>query len=398
MLGGFHQLLMPGRILYGKGSFEQVGIEAARLGTKVMIISDPFMEKVGNVSLCETYVHKQGMDFTTYTGIDTEPTDLHLKEALAICMEHQCDVIVAVGGGSCIDTAKAVAVMATNEGEIGDYRGTQRVFAAKPLPLIACPTTAGTGSEVTKVTVITDVQTQVKMMISQPELLPAVAIVDPLLTLSCPPAVTAATGVDALCHAVEAYWSRKSQPVTDTFALAAIERIMTYLPIAYESGENLKAREEVALGAMLAGAAFSNASVTLVHGMSRPIGALFHVPHGISNAMLLPVVLDYTRDSAEEKLASIGRMLHPEWRGMSAAEAADRIMDEIKGLCRKLGIPNMQEWGIDGDTFLRALPKMAADALDSGSPANHPRVPSHEEIMALYQKSYDYKWSYRQHA
>jgi len=391
MFDGYYQLLMPGKILYGRDSFAQVGVQAAALGEKVLIISDPIMEKVGNVALCEAYVAAEGAAFAAYAGIDSEPTDRHVREALAVCIEESCDAIVAVGGGSCIDTAKAVAVMATNDGYIGDYIGGRKAFAAKPLPLIACPTTAGTGSEVTRVTVITDTQTQVKMMISQPQLLPAVAIVDPALTFSCPPAVTAATGVDALCHAVEAFLSRKSQPVSDMFALQAIGLIMGHLLRCYQDGYDGEAREQVALGSMLAGAAFSNASVTLVHGMSRPIGALFHVPHGISNAMLLPAVLDYTRDSAVEKLARIGRTLHPEWKGLSAEEAADRTISEIKRMCLQLHIPNLQAWGVDRQAFEQSLAKMATDALASGSPANNPIVPTHEEIVQLYRRSYAYE-------
>ncbi|MDF2680240.1 MAG: iron-containing alcohol dehydrogenase [Brevibacillus sp.] len=398
MFNGFHQLVMPGKILYGRDSFTQVGIQAAELGKKAFIVSDPMMEKVGNVARCETYLQEKGIATAKYTGIDSEPTDLHVQEALTVCVEENCDVIVAVGGGSCIDTAKAVAVMATNEGYIGDYMGAHKLFSAKPLPLIACPTTAGTGSEVTKVTVIVNTQTQVKMMISQPELLPVVAIVDPVLTLSCPSAVTAATGVDALCHAIEAYLSRRSQPVTDTFALTAIELIIQNLLQSYQDREDLEAREKVALGAMLAGAAFSNASVTLVHGMSRPIGALFHVPHGISNAMLLPVVLDYTRDSAVERLAHIGCFLHPEWKSLSKQEAADRTIAKIKQLCTDLHIPNMKAWGIDRASFEQSLSKMATDALASGSPANNPIVPTHEEMMNLYERSYDYELTSTQFA
>ncbi|QRG65318.1 iron-containing alcohol dehydrogenase [Brevibacillus choshinensis] len=391
MLNEFYEVLMPKKMLYGRDSFSQVGIQAAELGKKALIISDPVMEKVGNVSLCESYLQERGVAAARYTGIDAEPTDLHVQAALDVCVQEKCELIVAVGGGSCIDTAKAVAVMATNEGYIGDYMGSQKAFAAPPLPLVACPTTAGTGSEVTKVTVIINTQTQVKMMISKPELLPAVAIVDPVLTLSCPPAVTAATGVDALCHAVEAYLSRKSQPVTDTLALTAIAWIIGNLLQCYRDGEDLDAREKVALGAMLAGAAFSNASVTLVHGMSRPIGALFHVPHGISNAMLLPVVLDYTKDSAVDKLANIGCHLHPEWKHVSKQQAAEQTIAKIKELCALLHIPNMKSWGIDQEAFERSLSKMATDALASGSPGNNPIVPTHQEIMHLYQVSYDYE-------
>jgi 1,3-propanediol dehydrogenase len=386
----FYQLLLPGKIFYGQGCFSEVGPQAAALGKKVLIVSDPIMEKIGNVSRCESYLQQQSLPYAKYTGIDSEPTDVHLNEALSICQKEQCDVIVALGGGSAIDTAKAVAVMMTNDGYIGDYMGGKRLFAQKPLPLIAIPTTAGTGSEVTKVTVITDTKNDVKMMISQPELLPAVAIVDPLLTVSCPPNVTAATGVDALCHAIEAYISRRAQPVTDTLALT--ENVFFHLRRVYTHGDDIAAREKVALGAMLAGAAFSNASVTLVHGMSRPIGALFHVPHGISNAMLLPGVLEFTKDYATSRLAVIGRLIDPQAKEKNDEEAACAAITAVKQLCRDLNIPNMKTYGLDPDKFERSLSKMAQDAIASGSPGNNPRVPTQEEIMDLYRICYTYEY------
>jgi 1,3-propanediol dehydrogenase len=388
-----HQVLMPKRILYGPGSFAEVGRLAGSLGDKALIISDPMMERIGNVAICETYLGEQGIACATYAGIDREPTDLHVEEALAVCREQECNVLVAVGGGSCLDTAKAVAVLVTNGGHIRDYAGNEKPFSNQPLPLIAVPTTAGTGSEVTKVTVIIDSENDVKMMLSRPELLPAVAIVDPELTLSCPPAVTAATGVDALCHAIEAFISRRAQPVTDTWALKAIELIMKHLRLAYRQGNNREAREQMALASMLAGAAFSNASVTLVHGMSRPIGALFHVPHGVSNAMLLPAVLEFTKESALERLAIVGRIMKPDVTRRSEEEMADELILEIKRLCRDLQIPNMKTWGIDKNKLNQAVAKMAADALASGSPGNNPRIPSQEELVQLYHVCYDYDFS-----
>ncbi|MBP1931075.1 iron-containing alcohol dehydrogenase [Ammoniphilus resinae] len=389
----FYQLLVPNQILYGDGSFQELGKQASLLGKKVLLISDPIMDKIGNVAQTEALLQKEGISYAKYLGVDTEPTDLHVEEALTLCQKEACDVIVAVGGGSCIDTGKAVAVMMTNEGKLNDYVGNKKLFTEKPLPLIAVPTTAGTGSEATKVTVITDTITEVKMMISQPELLPRVAIVDPLLTISCPPSVTAATGVDALCHAIEAYISRRSQPVTDTLALKSIELIMGNLRFAYNQPDDLDARGHMSLASMLAGAAFSNASVTLVHGMSRPVGALFHVPHGVSNAMLLPAVLEYTKESAVEKLAEIGSLIKPEWKKLSNQELADIVILEVKNLCQDLHIPNMKTWGIDKENFLQVINKMAADALASGSPGNNPRIPSQEEIVQLYQVCYDYDFS-----
>ncbi|OQP06204.1 alcohol dehydrogenase [Geobacillus sp. 46C-IIa] len=387
-----YELLVPSRVIYGRETFREVGRQAKALGSKALIVSDPVMENIGLVARCEHYLQEAGVPFAKYTGVDKEPTDVHVKEALDVCRSEQCDVIIAVGGGSSIDAAKAVAVMMTNEGTISDYVGNATMFTEKPVPLIAIPTTAGTGSEVTKVTVIIDTKTDVKMMISQPALLPAVAIVDPLLTVSCPPSVTAATGVDALCHAIEAYISRRAHPVTDVLALSAIEAIIGHLRRAYENGQDIEAREKMAIAAMKAGMAFSNASVTLVHGMSRPIGALFHVPHGVSNAMLLPGVLEFTKDSATERLAVIARLINPQLKDVSDAEAADALVEEVKQLCRDLHIPNMKTWGIDKAAFDKAVDKMAADALASGSPANNPRVPIHEEIVALYHICYDYRY------
>ncbi|WP_031409073.1 iron-containing alcohol dehydrogenase [Geobacillus vulcani] len=388
-----YELLVPNRVIYGCETFHEVGRQAKALGSKAFIVSDPVMENIGLVARCEQYLQEAGVPFAKYTRVDKEPTDVHVNEALDVCRSERCDVIIALGGGSSIDAAKAVAVMMTNEGTISDYVGNARMFTKKPVPLIAIPTTAGTGSEVTKVTVIIDTKTDVKMMISQPALLPAVAIVDPLLTVSCPPSVTAATGVDALCHAIEAYISRRAHPVTDVLALSAIEAIIGHLRRAYENGQDIEAREKMAIAAMKAGMAFSNASVTLVHGMSRPIGALFHVPHGVSNAMLLPGVLEFTKDSATERLAVIARLINPQLKDVSDAEAADALVEEVKQLCRDLHIPNMKTWGIDKAAFDKAVDKMAADALASGSPANNPRVPTHEEIVTLYHYCYDYQYN-----
>ncbi|MBD1382701.1 iron-containing alcohol dehydrogenase [Metabacillus arenae] len=388
-----YELLMPNVVLYGVGALKEVGEQAKKLGNKALIISDAIMQKIGNVDTCETYLQQSGVPYGKYLGVDTEPTDIHVKEALEKCMNEGCEIIIAIGGGSCIDTAKAVAVLRTNEGTIADYFGTQKPFKNKPLPFIAIPTTAGTGSEVTKVTVITDTRTDVKMMLSRPELLPQVAIVDPKLTISCPKGVTAATGVDALCHAIEAFISKKAQPVTDTLALSAIENIMTYIRRVYNDGHDMEAREKMAQGAMLAGIAFSNASVALVHGMSRPIGAIFHVPHGISNAMLLSAVLEFTKEAAVERLAVIGRMILPEANEKSNEELAQIVIQEVKKLCLDLNIPNMKEYGIDEEPFKASLSKMAHDAIASGSPANNPKVPALEEIMDLYETCYHYDFS-----
>ncbi|MFD0677748.1 MULTISPECIES: iron-containing alcohol dehydrogenase [unclassified Paenibacillus] len=390
-----HRLFLPETVVNGSNSFDQLGKWASVMGSKALIISDPVMKKLGIVERCEQLLQSASVSSVSYTGVDTEPTDKHVDEGLSRCREHECHFIVAVGGGSCLDTAKAVAVMMHNDGYIGDYAGGKRMFDHKALPLIAIPTTAGTGSEVTKVTVITNSVTNEKMMISQPELLPQIALIDPLLTLTCPPGTTAATGVDALCHAVEAYLSRKANPVTDALALSAVSDISANILRAYEHGDDVAAREKMMTGAMIAGAAFSNASVALVHGMSRPIGAQFHVPHGISNAMLFPAVLEYSKKDALPRLADIGRIMLPVLtvEQLTDEQWADAVIKEIKRLCTAMQIPNLKNWGIEREVFLNALPRMADDALKSGSPANNPTIPVHAEIVELYKLCYEYDFS-----
>jgi alcohol dehydrogenase len=384
---------VPEAIFYGRGSSEKVGAEAALRGKKALIISDKIMDQLGYVSECRTYLQEEGVQSEVYLGVASEPTDEYVAEALELFQKEQCDLVISVGGGSCIDTAKAIAVLATNGGYIGDYMGGKRLAQKAPVPHIAIPTTAGTGSEATDVTVITNSSNDVKMMIKQPAFMPSVAIVDPLLTISSPKNVTSATGVDALSHAVEAYLSKKAHPMTDTMAISAMKLIVKNILNAYNEGDNVDAREAMSLGSLQAGMAFSNASVCLVHGMSRPIGALFHVPHGISNAMLLPAVLEFSQEACVDRLADIGRIFQPDNESLSNEEAAEIAVQSVKDLCLKLNIPNLRGWGIDQEAFKTAVGKMATDAIDSGSPGNNPRVPTQGELEALYHVCYDYQFS-----
>ncbi len=382
----------PGTVVYGREAFEEVGVYAKKLGTKALIVSDPIMDKLGFVARCLTLLKEQNIEAVSYLGVTTEPIDTYVEEALTLADEESCDVIISLGGGSCIDTAKAVAVVATNGGYIKDYMHMKKIANEQPIPHIAIPTTAGTGSEATNATVITDTANDVKMMIKQSAFMPDVAIVDPVLTLSSPPAITAATGVDALSHAIEGYLSRLAHPYTNTLALSAMKLLIENILTVYEDGANIEAREAMALGSLQAGLAFSNASVALVHGMSRPIGALFHVPHGISNAMLLPAVLEYSKDTCIDRLADVGAFFQKEGQPMSQEELADLAIQSIKELCKKMGIGNLQKWGIEEQAFYSAIPKMADDALASGSPGNNPKVPTKEELMELYKIVYHYEF------
>ncbi|AXF58022.1 iron-containing alcohol dehydrogenase [Salicibibacter kimchii] len=388
-----HTIHFPRQVVYGEDSLKKVGEIARQEGKHALLISDPVMNELGNVAACRQLLEEAGVDVITYLGVESEPTDMYVDEALFICLEAACDLIVSIGGGSCIDTAKAVSVVMTNGGFVSDYMNQRTIAGNEGLPLIAIPTTGGTGSEVTDATVITNEETGVKMMIKQPAFMPKIAIVDPLLTLSTPKNTTAAVGIDSLTHALEAYISKRAHPFTDQFARSSFQLIMENLKDAYQDGDNITARSNTMFASMQAGMAFSNASVCLVHGMSRPIGALFHVPHGISNAMLLPVVLEYSKHACEERLYKLACHVYPKLKNVSASEGANRLVQRILTLCEDLNIPNLGSWGIDRGEFERALPKMADDALMSGSPANNPEVPTKEEIIDLYQQAYHYQYS-----
>jgi alcohol dehydrogenase class IV len=380
-----HQFLAPEVIVTGAGSLAKTGEYATRYGRNALIVTDKVLAGLGITKPLEQVLKEAGMKIAVFSEVSGEPTLSEVNQGLALCREQGCEVLVAIGGGSAIDTAKAISLMYHNQPPMSQYMGMEKV-PSPGLPVIAIPTTAGTGSEVTRVTVITDEETDVKMMIASRFLVPRVAILDPELTLSCPKRVTAGTGVDALTHAIEAYISRKQQPLTDTMALSAIRKIYPNLERVWLNGNDLEGREQVLIGAMEAGLAFSNASVALVHGMSRPIGALFHVPHGISNAILLPMVMRFSAPQAMERFADIARAMGANTEGMTNEEAAELAVTMVEQLCEALQLPSLQELNIDPKKFMEAAPKMAKDALASGSPGNNPRLASAEEIIELYKE------------
>jgi 1,3-propanediol dehydrogenase len=279
---------------------------------------------------------------------------------------------------------KAIGAMITNTGKLTDYMGKE--LKNPPPPLVAIPTTAGTGSEATQFTIISDIENHVKMLLKGAVLLPSLAVVDPVLTVTAPPKVTAATGLDALTHAVEAYTSRKAQALSDIFAVSACKRIFAHLKTAYQNGQDLEARNQMVLAALEAGIAFNNSSVTIVHGMSRPIGALFHVPHGISNAMLLEECLRFAAAGAPERFAELAQATGIAGEPLPYEAAAGKLIDEIGRLCRDLEVPSLEAYGVDRTAFGSNLDKMAGDALISGSPNHTIRQPSKEDIITIYKK------------
>lgn len=380
--------LVPPALIFGSGSSAQIGDECRRLGVnKGLVVTDEVLLKLGVLDDIKQALKQAKIEFAIYAGIFTEPTVEFVQEGLKSYQENGCDFLLAVGGGSAIDTAKAISVMVTNGGAIKDYQGANKV-KEEGTHLIAVPTTAGTGSEVTQFTIITDTERDVKMLIASPFLIPQQAIVDPLLTLSMPRGLTAATGIDALTHAIEAYVSVKAQPMSDIFALSAIELISGNLRQAWSNGNNREAREKTMLGALQAGIAFSNSSVALVHGMSRPIGAYFHVAHGVSNAALLSVVTEFSLIGNPERYARIAQAMGENIEGLTVLEAADLAAEAIARLVEDIEVPSLPELGVEEDKLNRLAPQMAEDAIASGSPANNPRQATKEEIVELYKLAY----------
>lgn len=378
---------VPDTIHVGVGSHERVAAEASRIGGgKVLAITDPNVRVTPMAGKLIDQLSGAGILRGVFSDIPNEPTTTEVEKGLGALGEAKADTIVAIGGGSVIDTGKAVAVLATNGGTIVDYKGANKIKKPK-LPLVAVNTTAGTGSEVTRFTIITDPVTSVKMLIADPHLIPDVAIDDPLLTVTCSPLVTASTGLDALTHAIEAYISLRSNTLSDVLALSAIRKIGQSIRSAFRNGEDLTARTMMHVASLEAGMSFSNASVALVHGMARPIGAYFHKPHGISNSVLLPYVMGWTIGGAPERFVEIARALGVNTTGLSDMEAAQRAVAAVQAICNDLQIPKLTGLGIDPNKLMALAPTMAKDALDSGSPGNNPRIPTADEIVELYRQA-----------
>lgn len=371
------------------------------VGTNVLGEAAPLLKKMGNKAFIVTGKHvavsdmmkqltalldENGLDCVIFDGITGEPTDTMIEKGVEMLKSSGCDFIIGIGGGSPLDSAKAIAAMAVNEGSIADYNGKE--ITGEILPLAAIPTTAGTGSEATKFTVITDSEKGIKMLLKGDVLVPKLAIVDSSFTVGAPKSVTSATGLDALTHAVEAYTSRKAFSMTDTLAVSAVKRIMKYLPIAYREPDNSLAREQMSIAALEAGICINNSSVTIVHGMSRPIGALFHVPHGMSNAMLLKECLSFAVSGAYEKFANLGRETGVASDSDSDETAAEKFIDSLQNICDVCEIPTLEQYGIDRDEYYSKISKMATDAVASGSPANTVKEVTVDDCIEIYKKLY----------
>lgn len=381
-------LFLTPKIVYtGADALDMSKNSIKGLGKKALVVTGKNSVKIGNAKKVTDMLESIGIDSVVYSEITGEPCDYMIEEGAKVYKENGCDFLVSIGGGSPMDSMKAIGVVVACGDSINDYMG--KVITTPLAPMVAIPTTAGTGSETTQFTIINNTVENIKMLLKGPTLMPDIAVVDPYFTLTAPQKITSATGIDALCHAVESYTSVKAFPMADTMALSAVKRIFNSLYECYVNGSNVEARADMATAALEAGMSFNNSSVTIIHGMSRPIGALYHVPHGLSNAMLAPKCLEFAMSGCPERFCTLAQTIGVYKEGMTAEDGAKAFIDAVSELCKKLDIQTPAQFGIDKEDFFKNIDKMATDAIASGSPANTRRNPNKEEIMDIYKSLFD---------
>lgn len=380
-----YQFQTPTKIISGIGSTAEIIKELNDLyAKKVLLITDPGLVQAGVAQQVVEMLKQAAVEVEIFDAVEPDPSIQVATKAAEMAKNVKANVLIALGGGSAIDTAKSAALLVTNGGYLKDYAGVNKVV--KPiLPLIAVPTTAGTGSEVTIFAVMSDPEKQEKFTISSALIAPAVAVLDPLLTLKLPPSVTAFTGMDALTHAIEAFTSSIAQPATDALALSAIKLVLKHLPVAVGRGDNIKARDGMLQASLLAGIAFNNAFLGLAHAIASPLGGHFHVPHGLANAVMLPYVMEYNLPTAVRRYAEIGRALGLQAVGDTPRAVAEKTVAAITQLARDINIPEKLS-NIGAKEEL--LPLVARDALKSIQLKFNVRNASEKEILALLQKAY----------
>jgi alcohol dehydrogenase class IV len=384
------KIALPRTLRIGGGAFGETGHVLQTLGlSSPLIVTDAFLAKQGLASQLLEILKRAGISGAgLFSGSVPDPTTSSVDTGLRALQAGNYDCVIGLGGGSSIDTAKAVAVLGVHRGEMRAYKAPHQQDVPG-LPIVAIPTTAGTGSEATRFTIVTDEGNGEKMLCIGGAYLPTAAIVDYELTLSKPKRLTADTGVDSLTHAIEAYVSKLANPFADGFALTAMKAIWKHLPTACVDPQNRPAREAMMLAATQAGIAFSNSSVALVHGMSRPIGARFHVPHGLSNAMLLPTVTAFSVAAARTRYADCARAMGIVSGELNDDQATEVLVKSLQELNQRLEVPTPSCLGITESDWFGSLPTMAKQALASGSPANNPRVPTATEMEELYRKVWE---------
>lgn len=376
----------PRIMLIGGGAIGRIGEVLEKLQvSRPLIVTDPFMVSSGMIAQLTEPLAAAGIAYDVFSDTVPDPTTTVVSAGTERLRSGGFDGLIGFGGGSPMDTAKAMNILAAHGGQMRDYKVPNGVDTAA-VPLLCIPTTAGTGSEVTRGTVITDVESNEKMLVMCLAGQADAAIVDYELTMKKPFRLTADTGIDSFTHALEAFVSQKRNPYSDSMAIAAMQRIGANLKTACLEPDNRAAREQMMLGATQAGLAFSNASVALVHGMSRPIGAHFHVPHGLSNAMLLPAVTRFSLHAALDRYAQAGRLIGAAEAKDDDETAANKLLDWLYQTNEELQVPTPPAYGIDEAKWSGLMETMASQCIASGSHANNPRIPEHGEIVELYKQ------------
>lgn len=385
----YTQLDIPPRIIIGSDVRSRAAKEAMDIGcSHILVVSDPFHEKAGRIDEIKRILSKEDLKVSVYSGVTGEPDTEMVQRGLEKLKADKCDGIIALGGGSVIDTAKTISVLAVNEGAIKQFMGTDTV--PKPgVGVIAIPTTSGTGSEATKVVVIADSGSKLKMSGRSKAYLPRVSILDYNLTMSMPKSLTAATGIDALTHAIEAYVSKQANSFTDVLSLSAIRLIWDSIRQAWHNGSDEDARRNMLMGSFQAGIAFSNSSVGLVHSMSEPLGACFHVPHGLSNAMLLPAVTKFSVIGATSRYAEIARYTNLADGSSGDEECCQILIDALIKLNKELEVSSPKSFGIEKTIYESYIEKMSDDAAAAGSTSNNPVIPTVYQIKQIYKETFD---------
>ncbi|MCS0308581.1 L-threonine dehydrogenase [Vibrio diabolicus] len=350
---------------------------------KGLIVTDKILNQIGVVKQVQDLLTERDVATVVYDGTQPNPTITNVNDGLALLKENECDFVISLGGGSPHDCAKGIALVASNGGKMGDYEGVDQ--SAKPmLPLVSINTTAGTASEMTRFCIITDEERHIKMAIVDKHTTPLMSVNDPELMLAKPASLTAATGMDALTHAIEAYVSIAATPITDAVAIKAIELIQAHLRTAVKNGENLEAREQMAYAQFMAGMAFNNASLGYVHAMAHQLGGFYDLPHGVCNAILLPHVQRYNAQVCPERLRDVAKAMGVDVEGMSAEQGAAAAIDAIVELAKDVGIPSgIKELGAK----LEDIPTLADNALKDACGFTNPKQATHEEISKIFEEA-----------
>nr|WP_296956047.1 iron-containing alcohol dehydrogenase [uncultured Mediterraneibacter sp.] len=376
---------LPTRNLFGEGSVQEAGELMLSLGgKKSLIVTDAYLAKSGMADQIQNILTTAGVESVVFGGAEPNPKDINVKDGLKVFEENHCDSIISLGGGSSHDCAKGIGIVASNGGDIRDYEGVDK--STKPMcPMIAINTTAGTASEITRFCIITDTDRHVKMAIVDWRVTPQIAINDPKLMVGMPPSLTAATGMDALTHAIEAYVSTDANPLTDAAAQMAITMITQYLPKAVANGAYMKARDKMAYGQYLAGIAFNNASLGYVHAMAHQLGGFYNLPHGVCNAILLPHVEEFNLIGNANRFRNIAKAMGENVDGLSTMDAARKAISAIRQLSQQVGIPScLRELGVKEEDF----EIMAENAMKDVCQLTNPRKATKEQIVGIFKAAY----------